>query len=128
MVYRVYFFMVMFICFLGSCGDDADNLDVKKLFTIVPADVSGLEFENRILEAEQLHYYKYQYIYIGGGVAAADFNNDGLEDLFFTSNVYPNKLFLNKGGFKFEDITQQSGMEKRAGFDTGVSTADVNND
>lgn len=80
------------------------------------------------MESEKLHYYKYLYIYIGGGVAAADFNNDGLQDLFFTSNIYHNKLFLNKGDFKFEDITLKAGIEKRAGFDTGVSVADVNND
>jgi len=127
-MYRTLLYTALFAGLLVSCKNAADDLPAKQLFTVVPAEVSGLEFQNRILESEQLHYYKYQYIYIGGGVAAADFNNDGLEDLFFTSNVYPNKLFLNKGGFKFEDITQQSGMEKLAGFDTGVSTADVNND
>jgi len=125
---RVLFYSAMLVGLLASCKKAADHLPAKELFTSVPADVSGLEFQNRILESEQLHYYKYQYIYIGGGVAAADFNNDGLEDLFFTSNVYPNKLFLNKGGFKFEDITQSSGIENRVGFDTGVSTVDVNND
>uniref|UniRef100_UPI004047EDC5 FG-GAP repeat domain-containing protein n=1 Tax=Mariniflexile sp. TaxID=1979402 RepID=UPI004047EDC5 len=90
--------------------------------------MSGVIFQNKILESEQLHYYKYLYIYIGGGVAAADFNNDGLEDLFFTSNIYSNKLFLNKGNFEFEDITEQAGIVKRTGFDAGVSVADVNND
>jgi hypothetical protein len=67
-------------------------------------------------------------MYIGGGVAAADFNNDGLQDLFFTSNIYSNKLFLNKGNLEFEDITIKAGIEKRVGFDVGVSVADINND
>ncbi len=105
-----------------------DKLQSEKLFTKIPTSITGVTFENKILESEQLHYYKYLYIYIGGGVAAADFNNDGLEDLFFTSNIYHNKLFLNKGNFKFEDITIQAGIKKRAGFDVGVSVADVNND
>ncbi|MCX2679237.1 VCBS repeat-containing protein [Galbibacter sp. EGI 63066] len=113
---------------LIACNKTAKDLPIDKLFTNVPAEVSGVTFENKILESERLHYYKYLYIYIGGGVAAADFNNDGLEDLFFTSNIYHNKLFLNKGDFKFEDITIKAGIEKRVGFDVGVSVADVNND
>jgi len=111
-----------------SCQKSIEKLPSEKLFTKIPTDISGVTFENKILESEQLHYYKYLYIYIGGGVAAADFNNDGLEDLFFTSNVYHNKLFLNKGNFEFEDITLKAGIKKRAGFDVGVSVADVNND
>ncbi|WP_420321361.1 VCBS repeat-containing protein [Flagellimonas sp.] len=105
-----------------------DDIPQHKLFSEVPAEISGVTFENKILESERLHYYKYLYIYIGGGVAAADFNNDGLQDLFFTSNIYHNKLFLNKGNFKFEDITLKAGITKRPGFDVGVSVADVNND
>lgn len=111
-----------------SCEKPIDKLQTEKLFTKVPVDITGVTFENKILESEQLHYYKYLYIYIGGGVAAADFNNDGLEDLFFTSNIYHNKLFLNKGNLQFEDITIKAGIKKREGFDTGVSVSDVNND
>lgn len=113
---------------LYSCNNQVDNLSSDTLFTKIPTEITGVTFENKILESEQLHYYKYLYIYIGGGVAAADFNNDGLEDLFFTSNIYHNKLFLNKGNFQFEDITIKSGIKKRAGFDTGVSVVDINND
>ena len=111
-----------------SCQKSVDTLQTEKLFTKVPTDITGVTFENKILESEKIHYYKYLYIYIGGGVAAADFNNDGLEDLFFTSNIYHNKLFLNKGNFEFEDITLKAGIKKRVGFDVGVSVADVNND
>lgn len=68
------------------------------------------------------------YTYIGGGVAAADFNKDGLDDLFFTSNRFDNKLYLNKGDFTFEDITEKAGIVKRSGFDAGVSIADINQD
>ncbi|PIA81603.1 RNA-binding protein [Gaetbulibacter sp. 4G1] len=118
----VFFFLVF------SCQKSIDTLQAEKLFTKVPTEITGVTFENKILESEKIHYYKYLYIYIGGGVAAADFNNDGLEDLFFTSNIYHNKLFLNKGDFKFEDITLKAGIKKRVGFDVGVSVADVNND
>jgi hypothetical protein len=124
---KKYTLYLVLIC-LVSCNKGINDLDSNKLFTNVPAEISGVTFQNKILESERLHYYKYQYIYIGGGVAAADFNNDGLQDLFFTSNIYSNKLFLNKGDFKFEDITEQSGIVKRAGFDVGISIADVNND
>ena len=113
---------------LISCKKSIDQLPADKLFTEVPVAISHVTFENKILESEKLHYYKYLYIYIGGGVAAADFNNDGLVDLFFTSNIYHNKLFLNKGNFEFEDITLAAGITKRVGFDTGVAIADVNND
>ncbi len=113
---------------LTSCGESASNLSSEKMFTNIPTEITGVTFKNNILESDKLHYYKYLYIYIGGGVAAADFNNDGLEDLFFTSNIYHNKLFLNKGNFEFEDITIRAGIKKRVGFDVGVSIVDINND
>lgn len=122
------FILLALLALAISCGKSVDGLESGKLFTTVPEDITGVHFQNKILESEQLHYYKYLYIYIGGGVAAADFNNDGLEDLFFTSNIYPNKLYLNKGDFKFEDITERAGITKRTGFDAGVAVADVNND
>ncbi|CDF79777.1 ASPIC/UnbV domain-containing protein [Formosa agariphila KMM 3901] len=81
-----------------------------------------------MIETLDENYYQYMYAYVGGGVAAADFNKDGLVDLFFISNTFDNKLYLNKGNLKFEDITTKSGIEKRTGFDTGVSVADVNQD
>ncbi|WP_103071824.1 VCBS repeat-containing protein [Aquimarina sediminis] len=126
-LYKIWILLSSLI-FLCACTKPIDKLPADKLFTKVPTSISGVTFENKILESEQLHYYKYLYIYIGGGVAAADFNNDGLQDLFFTSNIYHNKLFLNKGNFQFEDITIDAGIKKRTGFDTGVSIVDINND
>ncbi len=126
-IYKTWIVILMFIS-LYSCKNPINKLPSEKLFTKIPTEITGVTFENKILESEQLHYYKYLYIYIGGGVAAADFNNDGLEDLFFTSNIYHNKLFLNKGNFQFEDITIKAGIKKRTGFDTAVSVVDINGD
>jgi len=118
----------MLIGVLAACSKSSSSLPSEKMFTNIPTEITGVTFKNNILESDKLHYYKYLYIYIGGGVAAADFNNDGLEDLFFTSNIYHNKLFLNKGNFEFEDITIDAGIKKRVGFDVGVSIVDINND
>ncbi|MBJ6367251.1 VCBS repeat-containing protein [Snuella sedimenti] len=123
--YVLYFLLV--ITFF-SCNNGIENLNTDKLFTSVPVEISGVNFQNKVYETEKLHYYKYVNLYSGGGVASGDFNNDGLQDLFFISNIYSNKLYLNKGNFRFEDITEKAGIIKRTGFDTGVSVADVNND
>ena len=126
---------VIFILALNSCKDSSEtngtiseNNQEEKLFSSIPASESGIDFQNRLEETLEANYFQYNYTYIGGGVATADFNNDGLVDIFFTSNSYDNKLYLNKGNLKFEDITQKAGIEKREGFDTGVTVVDVNND
>ncbi len=120
-------FLWVVLCFF-SCEEREDNIPPTSLFTSMPVDVTGVTFENKVLESEELYYYKYLYMYIGSGVAAADFNNDGLEDLFFVSNLYQNKIFLNKGNLKFEDVTSTSGIKKTDGFNTGISIVDINND
>jgi hypothetical protein len=70
----------------------------------------------------------YQYLYNGGGVAAGDIDNDGLTDLFFTGNMVPNRLYLNKGKLRFNDITETAGVSGRKQWKTGASMADVNGD
>ena len=98
------------------------------LFTSIPAAATGIKFQNKLVETATQNIITYEYFYNGGGVAAGDFNNDGLTDLYFTSNQQPNKLYLNKGNFKFEDITKTAGVAGRTGWKTGVSVADVNGD
>ncbi len=99
-----------------------------QLFTALPASQTGVDFVNTLEETLESNYYQYLYTYIGGGVAAGDINNDGLIDLYFTSNQSNDKLYLNKGNFKFEDVTKKAGIKQLDGFNTGVTMADVNND
>jgi hypothetical protein len=99
------------------------------LFELLKPAATGIHFNNEIAETEELNVLTYEYFYNGGGVAVGDINNDGLEDLFFTANSKPCKLFLNLGGFHFKDITKEAGLEGRpGGWKTGVTMADVNGD
>ncbi len=103
----------------------------KPLFQLLPSTQTGIHFSNAISENESLNVLSYEYFYNGGGIAVGDINNDGLEDLFFTANMKPNKLYLNLGNLKFKDITAQASkeLEGRAGsWKTGVTMADVNGD
>ncbi|MBX2871768.1 MAG: VCBS repeat-containing protein [Saprospiraceae bacterium] len=99
-----------------------------QLFTKLLSKKTGIEFQNKLVETKNSNYYKYMYSYIGGGVAAADFNRDGNVDLFFTANTTDNKLYLNKGALQFLDATEAAGIEQRDGFDAGVTVVDVNAD
>lgn len=98
------------------------------VFVEVSPHVSGVDFLNQINEHDSLHIFKYEYLYNGHGIGIADFNQDGLEDIFISGNVVANKMFLNKGSLKFEDITKQAGVQGNGAWRTGVSIADVNGD
>ncbi|TGV04377.1 VCBS repeat-containing protein [Flavivirga rizhaonensis] len=105
-----------------------ENNIKEKLFTSLSSNKTGIDFINKLEETIDANYFQYNYMYIGSGVASGDINNDGLVDLFFTSNSNENKLYLNKGDFKFEDISKKAGIINKPGFDTGVTFVDVNND
>ena len=103
----------------------------KKLFTKLDETETGINFKNVIQESGTLNIFKYTYFYNGGGVAIGDINNDGLQDIYFTGNMVKDRLFLNKGGFKFEDISLKSGIAEQGakpGWCTGVTMVDINND
>jgi len=100
----------------------------QSLFESLPSSETGITFQNRITSTPQLNILNYIYFYNGAGVAAADFNNDGLVDLYFTGNQVADQLYLNKGNFKFEDITQKSGINNTEGWSNGVSIVDINQD
>ena len=89
---------------------------------------TGIDFANTLTETPQLNIIEYLYYYNGGGVAIGDINNDGLEDIFFTANQGPDKLYLNKGNLTFEDISRQANIMEDATWSSGVAMEDLNND
>ncbi len=99
-----------------------------KIFEQISERDSGINFQNILTENDSLNYFTYGYIYMGGGVSAGDVNNDGLVDLYFTGNQVANKLYLNKGNLKFEDISKKAGVSGDSSWYTGTTMADVNND
>ena len=99
-----------------------------QLFELLPPNRTGISFANRVPDDSAFNIINYLYYYDGGGVAVGDVNNDGLPDLYFTSNVGPNHLYLNKGNYQFEDVTARAGVADSVGWKTGVTMADVNGD
>ena len=96
------------------------------LFTL--ADSTGIDFNNKVVDGQIENSFYFRNFYNGGGVALGDINNDGLPDVFFTSNMGDNKLYVNKGNFKFEDISAKAGLRQDSMWSTGVTMADVNGD
>jgi hypothetical protein len=98
------------------------------LFKLLPASQTGVDFTNTVYENDALNILNETYIYNGGGVGIGDFNNDGLEDVYFSGNMVSNKLYLNKGSLKFADITEAAGVGSEGKWCSGVSVADINGD
>ncbi|MDR6561104.1 MULTISPECIES: VCBS repeat-containing protein [unclassified Arcicella] len=125
---NIYSFTIGCLCllFFSACKKD------KTLFEQVNAEEIGIQFANNVQESEKENILNYEYFYNGGGVAAGDFNNDGLTDLYFTGNQVDNKLYLNTtkdNKLSFEDITSKAGvMGRKGGWKTGVSIVDINAD
>ena len=117
-------FGLAFVCLLLlSCGKLS-----KETFVKISPSRSGIDFTNELIENDTLNYTKFPYMYMGGGVSVGDINNDGLDDIFFTGNLVANKLYLNKGNMKFEDISSTAGVTGNHQWFTGSTMADVNND
>ncbi len=100
----------------------------KTLFKLLPPAQTAVAFANQLTESDSLNILNQANIYNGGGVGVGDFNNDGLQDLYFAGNMVSNKLYLNKGALKFDDITTAAGVGGSGRWSTGVSVVDVNSD
>ncbi|MFS4456065.1 VCBS repeat-containing protein [Maribacter sp. 2304DJ31-5] len=98
------------------------------LFENLNSDITNIHFINKITENELTNSFIYEYVYNGAGVAVGDIDNDGLDDIYFTSNLSSNALYLNKGNLKFEDITKNSNTKGKRGWTTGVNMVDINSD
>lgn len=119
------YIIILFFSFsIFVCCEHETKLD--PLFVL--QDDTGIEFSNDLAYTEQLNPYTYRNFYNGGGVALGDINNDGLLDIFFTGNLVDNKLYLNKGNWKFEDITEMAGVASIGSWSTGATFADINGD
>ncbi len=123
------FILLTFI--VVSCGKNNEEVPSETsdhLFVKIPAEESGIAFVNEIENQKSFNIFKYRNFYNGGGVAIGDVNNDGLPDIFFTANMNKNHLYLNKGDFKFEDITDAAGVGGNKPWSTGVVMVDINAD
>ena len=119
-------FLIVLFVVLVSCGRRSQG--PEHLFTLMPPSQTNVGFVNRLKETEEFNIIEYLYFNNGAGVAAGDLNNDGLPELYFTSNQGADRLYLNKGGLRFGDITRRAGIGGEGDWKTGVTMADVNGD
>jgi enediyne biosynthesis protein E4 len=115
--------ILLFLTSLISCKQEKE-----KFFTSLSNKRTGIDFRNWISESENFNVLDYGYMYNGGGVAVGDLNNDGLPDIYFSGNLTNSKLYLNKGNFRFKDITDKAGLGEAGTWNTGVTMVDINGD
>jgi hypothetical protein len=118
----------LFLLLLANACSSGENIKTNKLFLLHEAKDTGIDFINELSYTEKLNPYTFRNFYNGGGVGLGDFDKDGLLDIFFSGNLVANKLYLNKGNFKFNDISIQAGIGSEGVWTTGVSIVDINAD
>ncbi|MEO1258019.1 MAG: FG-GAP-like repeat-containing protein [Bacteroidota bacterium] len=116
---------IFFLLLLSACTSQKET---KTLFEKIPSGQSGVQFINKVENNADFNIFKYRNFYNGGGVAVGDLNNDGLPEIYFTNNMGKNKLYVNQGNFKFEDVTEQAGVGGTRAWSTGVAMIDINAD
>jgi hypothetical protein len=118
-------YSLLLFSFLVSCNEAVNK---EPQFELLTAKTTGINFNNDLISTDVFNVYKYRNFYNGGGVAIGDINNDGLQDIYLTSNLNENKLYLNKGDFTFTDITITANVGGSKAWSTGVSMVDINAD
>ncbi len=118
---KYYYISLFLILCITACSE-------QKGFDLISSSQSNITFNNNIIENDSFNILDFEYLYNGGGVGIGDFNNDGLEDIYFTGNMESNALYLNKSNFSFEDITEKAGVALQDKWSSGVAVIDINND
>ncbi len=121
-------FFWLILLALSACKNGAKTKSADTLFHLLSSAQTGIHFRNDVKDTKDMNIFNYHNFYNGGGVAIGDINNDGKPDVFFTSNMGKNKLYLNKGNFQFVDITDKAHLQSTHQWHTGVTMADVNGD
>ncbi|MEP7373166.1 MAG: VCBS repeat-containing protein [Chitinophagaceae bacterium] len=127
LLYRSIYFLCLFFFLPVFFSCNSSKVRISQ-FTLLPGSQSGINFSNDLSYNEEFNPYTFRNFFNGGGVAIGDVNNDGLPDVFLCSSQHSNRLYLNKGDFKFTDITKQAGLATDSVWSTGVTIADVNSD
>ncbi len=112
----------------GNLITESQNSEQFQLFERLSPENTGITFNNKITENLNINFFVYDAVYQGSGLAIGDINNDGLDDIFFSGNMVPEKLYLNQGDLKFKDITTSAGIANHKEWSKGVTMADVNGD
>lgn len=126
----VFLFIIsgLFLCVLLLTGRNPSSQSDQKRFTLMNSSSTNISFNNKIKDTKESNILLYANFYGGAGIGVGDFNNDGLQDLYFAGNLVDDKLYFNQGDLKFKDVTENSGIVNDGGWSTGVTIADVNND
>ena len=130
--FYTYILLIIVFIFLG-CKNKQENSNLetvsnKPLLEVLPSSITNIDFKNNLKESEYMNGIFYEYFYNGSGVAVGDFNNDGWDDIYFVSTLEKNTLYLNNENLSFNDVTSISKADSGFGFDSGVTTVDINQD
>ena len=125
---KKYVLLSLVVSGLISCQSSQEIIDQAIPFVELEEEKTGIDFANQLTYKPYMNIIEYLYYYNGGGVAVGDINNDGLEDLYFSANQLPDRLYLNQGNMKFVDISKQAGLSPLPTWSNGVSMEDINND
>jgi hypothetical protein len=122
-------YIVCLLVLVSACSNkEVSTSEEKVQFVLLSSEITGINFSNTLVSTDEFNVYRYRNFYNGGGVAIGDINNDGLQDIYLTSNLNQNKLYLNKGNFQFEDITDVAQVGGTKAWSTGVAIVDINAD